>query len=222
MNRAKLKESAKLAFHANYWRCVLAALIISITVGSFLSSTGSSSSSNQSMYTYTNDPSLLRWIAGISIAAFVIGTVIRILLLQPLYAGCQNFFLVNAESPAEFSELGSGFKRNYQNTVFTLFLTFLFQFLWSLLFIIPGIIKHYSYRFVPYILAENPNMPAREIIDQSRKMMDGHKWEAFILDLSFILWWALAAITCGIAGIFWTGPYHYQTNAKYYLEIKNN
>lgn len=216
MNRAKLKESAKLAFHANYWRCVLVALIISITIGSFLSSTRNSSNQN----TYTSDPSLFKWIAGISIIAFVIGIVIRVLLLQPLYAGCQNFFLVNAKSPAEFSELSSGFKRNYQNTVFTLFLTFLFQFLWSLLFIIPGIIKHYSYRFVPYILAENPDLSAREIIDESRRMMNGHKWEAFILDLSFILWWALAAITCGIAGIFWTGPYHYQTNAKYYLEVK--
>lgn len=218
MNRAKLKESAKLAFHANYWRCVLVALIISITIGSFLSSTGNSS--NQNTYTYTSDPSLFKWIASISVIAFVIGIVIRVLLLQPLYAGCQNFFLVNAESSAEFSELSSGFKRNYQNTVFTLFLTFLFQFLWSLLFIIPGIIKHYSYRFVPYILAENPDLSAREIIDESRRMMNGHKWEAFILDLSFILWWALAAITCGIAGIFWTGPYHYQTNAKYYLEVK--
>ncbi len=224
MNRTNLKESAKVAFKANYGRCVLAGILISFTVGSLIHGAldSSSSSSSQTLTMHASNSSLLGWFAGMSLLAFVIVVLIRVLLLQPLYAGCQNFFLVNAQSHAEYSEMASGYKRNYQNTVFTMFLTFLFQFLWSLLLVIPGLIKHYSYRFVPYILAENPDMPAREIIDQSRKMMDGHKWEAFILDLSFILWWLLAFVTIGLAGIFWTAPYHFQTNAKYYLEVKNS
>ncbi len=220
MNRTELKEKAKIAFKANYWRCVLAAFLISIILGTSLSSGSNANSTNQTNYALTSDPTLLKFLAGISIVFIAIAFVFRLFILRPLYAGCQNFFLVNASQPAEFSELGSGFKKNYKNTVITMFLMNLFQFLWALLFIIPGIIKHYSYRFVPYILAENPDLPAQEIINQSRQMMNGHKWEAFVLDLSFLLWWILGALTCGIAGIFWTAPYVFQTNAEYYLSLK--
>lgn len=220
MNRKELKEKGKNAFKKNYWRCVLVAFIVSVIIGSTLQSGRSSSSSSQTSYELTNNPNLLAWLAGISVVVFVIAFVIRLLILRPLYVGCQNFFLVNTKQEAEFSELGLGFKRNYKNTVLTMFLMHLFQFLWTLLLIVPGIIKHYSYRMVPYILAENPDLPAREIIDQSRQMMDGHKWEAFVLDLSFILWWLLGTMTCGIAGIFWCAPYVFQTNAEYYLSLK--
>ena len=73
----------------------------------------------------------------------------------------------------------------------------LYEFFWALT-IIGGIIKHYSYLMVPYILAENPNMNSKQAITLSRKMMDGHKWEAFKLDLSFIGWNILGMFTWGI------------------------
>ena len=93
--------------------------------------------------------------------------------------------------------------------------------LWSLLFAIPGIIKGYAYRLVPFILADNPDMDPDDAITFSREMMNGQKFDAFVLDLSFILWWLLSGITFNIAGILYVFPYIYATDAELYLAIKN-
>ena len=93
--------------------------------------------------------------------------------------------------------------------------------LWSMLFIVPGLIKSYSYRMVPYILAENPDMKAVDAITRSREIMDGNKRKSFVLDLSFIGWILLSVITFGIVGVFYVYPYVYQTDAELYTAIKN-
>lgn len=92
MNRKELKEKGKNAFKKNYWRCVLVAFIVSVIIGSTLQSGRSSSSSSQTSYELTSNPNLLAWLAGISVVVFVIAFVIRLLILRPLYVGCQNFF----------------------------------------------------------------------------------------------------------------------------------
>ena len=97
----------------------------------------------------------------------------------------------------------------------------LFILLWSLLLIIPGIIKAYAYSMTFYILAENKGMPVLEAITLSRKMMDGHKMDLFLLFLSFIGWFILTAITFGIAGI-WVYPYFYATFSNFYLSVKED
>ena len=99
------------------------------------------------------------------------------------------------------------------------FLVGLYTFLWSLLFIIPGIIKAYSYSMSMYILAENKGKPAKECIKESILMMDGHKMEFFVLELSFILWHLLGIITLGIAYI-WIVPYISATTVNFYNSIK--
>lgn len=99
------------------------------------------------------------------------------------------------------------------------FLTGLFTSLWSLLFVIPGIIKALSYSMSMFILAENPGMPALEAIDRSKKMMDGHKADLFVLGLSFIGWFLLGSVTLGIAYI-WIAPYVSTTYVNFYNEIK--
>ena len=101
-----------------------------------------------------------------------------------------------------------------------MFLKSLFTFLWGLLFIIPGIIKSYSYKMVPYILADNPGISATEAITRSREMMNGNKGKAFLLDLSFFWWILLGIITCGLVGVFWTNPYIASTHAALYEELK--
>ncbi len=95
----------------------------------------------------------------------------------------------------------------------------LYTFLWSLLFIIPGIVKSYSYAMTPYILLDRPELSATDAIKESEKMMNGHKMDLFILDLSFIGWILLAMITCGIA-IFYVEPYIMATKSAFYLELK--
>lgn len=99
------------------------------------------------------------------------------------------------------------------------FLTTLFTILWSLLFLIPGIIKAISYSLSMYVLAENPGMSASECIDRSKKLTDGHKADLFVLALSFIGWGILVALTFGIASIYVT-PYLEATFANAYRALK--
>lgn len=86
--------------------------------------------------------------------------------------------------------------------------------------IIGGVIKHYSYKMVPYIIAENPNMKANEAISLSRKMMNGHKWRTFLMDLSFIPWNILNGITCCVLDIFFLNAYKRLTYAELYTSLK--
>jgi len=97
---------------------------------------------------------------------------------------------------SQFHRLGDGFCMN--------FFVGLFTFLWSLLFVIPGIIKTYSYAMTPYILAENPGMTATEAITESRRVMDGNKWRLFCLGFSFIGWGLLCAAPTLVALVILT------------------
>ena len=159
-------------------------------------------------------------IAGSVIAALV-GIALRIFVLNPLKMGCRAFFKTSAESPHQkMNDLGLGFRNgNYGSVVKTMFFRDLYTFLWSLLFIIPGIIKAYAYRMVPYILADNPKMDTSEAIALSRKMMDGQKWNAFVLDLSFLGWYLLGALALGIGTLF-VHPYKFSTDAQLYLVLR--
>lgn len=100
-----------------------------------------------------------------------------------------------------------------------MFVKYIYQLLWSLT-IIGGIIKFYSYRMVPFIVAENPNMKAKEAINLSRKMMYGQKWECFKLDLSFLGWNLLSYLTLGITGIFYSNPYEIATYCQFYKGVR--
>lgn len=99
------------------------------------------------------------------------------------------------------------------------FLVGLYTFLWSLLFIIPGIVKSYSYSMSMFVLADNKGKSARECIAESKAMTEGHKMELFVLDLSFIGWILLGTLTCGIAYI-WVAPYMQATKANAYEVLK--
>lgn len=99
-------------------------------------------------------------------------------------------------------------------------LSFLFVFFWSLLLVIPGIIKAFSYSMAPYILADHPNMKALDAITASRAMMHGNKWRLFCLQLSFFGWALLACLTFGI-GELWLIPYMETATASFYEDIKN-
>ena len=107
----------------------------------------------------------------------------------------------------------------WNNVSKTMFLKDLFEFFWSMT-IIGGIIKRYSYFMVPYILAENPNIHSKQAITLSRKMMNGHKWEAFKLDFSFIGWDILGMFTWGIVNLVFTNPYQVATFSEFYNELR--
>lgn len=97
---------------------------------------------------------------------------------------------------------------------------FLFTFLWSLLLIVPGIIKSLSYSMSLYIKRDRPELTAREAMCESERIMKGHKMELFILQLSFIGWALLSLLTCGL-GFLLLAPYSYTTTAAYYETLKS-
>ena len=155
------------------------------------------------------------------VAAIVlaIGIALDVLLLNPVQVGINRFMVKSLDDTARIAEVGYTFDHNYKNGVKVMFFKDLYVVLWSLLFIVPGIYKAYQYRMVPYILGENPDMTYQEVLQRRKDMMDGQKWDAFVLDLSFILWHMLGGITCGLAEIFYVAPYVNLTDAALYSRL---
>lgn len=138
-----------------------------------------------------------------------------IVAIGMLYA-CWDLFTKG--TVPEAGALFAPFKQ-YARTVGAVLLVFVYTLLWTLLLVIPGIIKAYSYSMTFYILRENPEMTAGDAITASQKMMDGHKMDLFLLSLSFIGWAILASITFGI-GYLWLIPYIYTAYAAFYETLK--
>ncbi|MBR6404137.1 MAG: DUF975 family protein [Eubacterium sp.] len=146
--------------------------------------------------------------------------IINALLINPLEVGVNRFFIKNLEEPAQMPHIVYAFEHNYKNIAKNLFFRDLYTFLWSLLFLIPGIVKTYEYRMMAYLLAENPDMEKEEAFKLSKEMMNGNKMKAFLLDLSFIGWGILSILTLGILSIFFVNPYHRSANAALYEKLR--
>ena len=257
--RRVLKAKGMAAFKANYWKCVLVGILLTLFVAG--TSAGVSRTARPAMnpngYTVITDgnstavvdnqtagqiadaaaetefaiamqdPTFRYAVRQIYTAVgttllliCLVSACLRLLVFNPIEVGCRGFFTRNTEAPASMDELKTGF-HPYGRTVGAMFLRDLFLFLWFLLCFIPGLIKHYSYRMVPYILADDPTIGAMDAITRSRQMMDGHKWNAFVLDLSFIGWALLSVLTLGLLGVFFVNPYKYSTDAELYQALKN-
>lgn len=160
---------------------------------------------------------------GISIVANlipVIGTIACIIIAPALSLGCLQIYLDVANNvKADIEVLFSKFSCMGKALWLAILIAF-FTYLWSLLLIIPGIIKSLSYSMAFYILAEHPEMTAREALNESKRIMNGHKMDLFVLYLSFILWDLLVIFTFGIAAIY-VVPYENLTITKFYQSIKD-
>lgn len=155
----------------------------------------------------------------IFLVIFAVIFAVDIFLFNPFSVGVDRFMLKSVDDTAQVKEISYGFDHCYKNIVTTLFHRDLQIILWGLLFVIPGIYKKYQYRMVSYIMAEHPDMEYSRALQMSTDMMNGHKWNAFVLDLSFILWHFLGTITCGIAEIFYVQPYQQLTCAALYRRL---
>ncbi|MBR2524645.1 MAG: DUF975 family protein [Clostridiales bacterium] len=149
-----------------------------------------------------------------------IGFAVSAFITNPLEVGCRRFFRRNLDEPAALSNIAFAYDNHYMKTVKTMFLRSLYTFFWSLLFIIPGIIKRYEYKMIPYILSEDPTISTEEAFAESKRLMKGNKWKAFVLDLSFIGWDLLSVFTCGILTLFYVDPYKAATDAALYEKLK--
>ena len=225
--RALLKENAKVAFRRNYWSCVAVGVLTSLLFGGF--SVGGSSYNIEVEDTkvtveefYSKIPMRFWFLMLIVIAiAGIIGIAISILVSNVAMVGCCRYFMENREHKTPVSQMFFGFQGGrYSANVLTMFLRDLSIFFHFFLFIIPGIVKSYSYMLVPYILAENPEMDRKRVLKLSTKMMKGYKMEAFVLGLSFFGWTLLGVITGGVVDIFYVTPYIHATRAEFYTALK--
>ncbi len=144
-------------------------------------------------------------------------TFVSYLLLLPIAYGFVVAFLGQARKRE--IQLGDLFAHFNGRIWITMILKNVYIFLWTLLLIIPGIIKEYSYAMTEYVLADNPELSGNAAIEKSMEMMQGNKWRLFLLDLSFIGWMILSILTLGIA-MFWVLPYMIQTHAAFYETLK--
>ena len=138
----------------------------------------------------------------------------------PVMVGMNRFFMENRLSGSKIDRLFYVFKSgNYLNVVKTMFLLNLKVLLWSLLLLIPGIIKSYEYYMVPYILAENPGISSKRAFEISKEMTNGEKFDIFWLGLSFFGWILLGTLACGI-GVLFVEPYIQTTFAELYQVMR--
>jgi len=151
---------------------------------------------------------------------FLIALVLRILIGYCLEVGGRRYFIKSAQYDDNKRCLRFGFQDgNYKGITTTMLVKNIYIFLWTLLLIIPGIIKSYAYSMVPYILADNPNIGVNRAIELSNEMTRGHKLDMFVLDLSFIGWYILGMIPFGL-GVLFVNPYFNATNAELYLVLR--
>lgn len=218
-NRAELKMRGNMAFKKNYVSAVVVALLMGIfgTVSSESSARRVSENSDIYSGNLFNVGMITGLLAGIATVVILIVLVAKVFVGNLLKMGGYRFFILNQTAQPGIGTLLDGFRSgHYVNIVLTMFLRDLFTTLWSLLLVVPGIVKHYEYLMVPYIIAENPAMDYKEAFQISKQMMDGEKMEAFIMDLSFLGWYLLSAVTCGLLAIFYVNPYVQASFAEMY------
>ena len=217
--RKQIKANARAALSANYWPCV-GILLLGGLLSGFVAIVGSVptyvsmfNSIAAGTYPYgmeTTSPAFsLVSVAGAFVAMFF--EVGMSIFAYHVYRG---------DAP-EVGDLFAGFKDgNFGRVLGGMFLVSLYTVLWSLLLIIPGIIKAYQYSMMPYLLVDRPDLSIRECFKMSKEMTDGHKWHLFVLDLSFIGWALLAALSVGILDIFYVTPYMTLASAGAYDFLK--
>lgn len=193
MNRAELKAMAKEQIRGNIGILFVVTLVMALLSG---------------------------LAAGVLSLIPVVGSIVAAVVVTPAFAlsMVRIYLALTLYTKPEVKDVFSGFDDFWAAFKVT-FLSGLYIFLWSLLFVIPGIVKTYSYSMAMYVLAENKGMSATECINASKEMTNGHKMDLFVLSLSFIGWMMLGSITFGLAYI-WVMPYMNATFANAYNSLK--
>lgn len=142
-------------------------------------------------------------------------------LIYPMVWGLNVAFLeVSRGMKVEYGRLIDGYK-DFARIALTGLLKYVYIFLWTLLLIIPGIVKCYSYSMTEFILRDDPEISCNAAIEKSMRMMRGNKMKLFLLDLSFIGWAILCIFTLGI-GFLFLSPYMETAHAHFYDDIKDD
>jgi Predicted integral membrane protein len=155
----------------------------------------------------------------IGIIVFILAMCFFLFIAGPITVGNSSFFIRAPRGDRKFSNLFSAFQNEYYlRTVKTIFIMQLKIFLWSLLLIIPGIIAAYRYSMIPYLISDDPSLTTQQAFQISKEMTDGEKADIWVLDLSFIGWYLLGLLACGI-GVLFVNPYYQATKAQLYYAL---
>lgn len=226
-DRETLKTRAKQVLKGNYWKAFIVSFILALVSGGLSSGSNSAMDAGEEYYNSNaavNEvltATIIKWSIVIAIVVVIL-FVLRLIIGYALDVGGRKFFLRASAGETDMSYLLYGFKNNrYKNILKTMFTRDLYLFFWTLLFIIPGLIKSYSYRMVPYILADNPDIDRKRAIQLSREMTDGQKATIFGLDLSFIGWYILGLFAL-LIGVLFVFPYVNATDAELYITVRED
>lgn len=195
------RSAAKSALSGHWVNAVLCTLVVTLIVGVCSALSGVS-----------EDLPLL----------FVVGFALTLLIAVPLGFGYSVALLRHMHGEPDDDLVTRPFQafKDYGRYLGTSLLMTVYVFLWSLLLIVPGIVKGYAYAMTPYIMHEHPELSANECIDASKKMMNGHKWRLFLLDLSFIGWLLLCVLTLGVLTL-WVQPWVECSHVSFYEQLKS-
>lgn len=224
MKRNKEIKNDALKALKGHWGWVILVCLVFDAIECLIVAPGAFSSGIMGgMSSAFSDPAAIMTMMGTNMLLSSISSLGSIFGINPLTVGLSNslkLFVKDSDMQTipNMFKLGFGEGRYWRN-VLGMFLMGLFTFLWTLLFIIPGIIKSYAYAMTPYILVDYPELSPNEARLKSIEMMRGHKWKFFGLQLSFIGWFLLCILSLGI-GLIWFIPYTNTSYAAFYLNLK--
>lgn len=221
---SEIRRQARDNLRGRWGQSILAAIIAGILGGGITSASSSAggsaggSSSVADLEAFQSLPpeimqitaTILGIVGLLALVTFIIGGTIQLGYSVYLLKQYHRQETSIGDLFSQFFRFGTGFAQQFFVNLYT--------FLWTLLFIVPGIIKIFSYAMTPFILADDPNLTANQAITRSHELMDGHKWELFVLSLTFIGWEILGALTFGI-GLLWVTPYKNAAYAAFYRQL---
>lgn len=232
--RSLLKTNAKQALKGRYWRCFWICLVLGF-VGVGSGGGASTGGSRYTMDTVTGNDTASDWVMGyldsisyqtlmailvVALLVSIVSILWLIFVAGPLEVGRNRYFMESRQALSPAATVTSVFRTPYMNVVKVQILTGLKVFLGYILLVVPGIYWQYCYTLVPYLLAENPYMTTDRAMQLSKEIMDGEKFNYFVLQLSFIGWNLLCTITFGI-GFFFLEPYKQATYAEFYAAMRS-
>ena len=218
MNASELRLKARESLKGNYWRAVGVGFVAAV-FGALITSSGNVNLDfDQETVSFLKDlPLFVKIVLGSLVGTVSVFSLVHLILGGVVQLGYAQYLLKQQDREInEIKDLFSQFDR-FKDGFLQLFLRTLFTALWSLLFVVPGIVKGLGYSMTPFLMAEYPDLTAKEAIRLSQDKMQGHKWELFCLSWSFIGWCILAALTAGIGSIF-LEPYINAAYAAFYRD----
>ena len=236
--RKELKSAAKLDMRKNYWKTVFLSLVMLIlseitTYRVILEANEELPKTIRSVFQEITsrvvDVKLVIVLITLSVSIVLLNTIMRIgisvFLKNPIEVGAARFLLKTADAGSEeekgmVADMLYAFDHGYINVIKVLFFRELSILLRLLLLIVPGIVRMYQLRMLPYLLSKDSTMTTKEAMEVSREMMKGQKWKAFLLDMSFIPWHLLGILTLGVAEVLYVLPLMKLTGANLYNTLQ--